>query len=168
MNSDSKQERSALAGNLAVSLVAVLFACLLAEIALRILVAPPIRWKYPQEWYVYDEEVNYLLKPGQTAYTHDKEVRINSDGFRGPEFSHEPASGVERILAMGDSQTFGNGLDPADTWPGALETTLNERDGSNRYEVINSGVPATDTWQHRILLERLLPPYHPDRAIPSF
>ncbi len=147
---------------------ALLFACLVSEIALRILVAPPIRWKYPQETYVYDHEVNYLLEPNQTAYTQDKEVRINSNGCRGDEYPAEPAPGVERILAMGDSQTFGNGLDLAETWPGSLEATLNERGGDVRFEVINAGVPATDTWQHRILLERLLPLYHPSRVILAF
>jgi lysophospholipase L1-like esterase len=63
--------------------------------------------------------------------------------------------GSVRVLALGDSQTFGNGLGLADTWPKQLERLLNDS-RQNRWEVLNAGVPGTDTWQHEILLRRLL------------
>ncbi len=146
--------------NLGLALFAIVPAFLVGEIALRVLVAPPIRWTFPQESYDYDEEVNYLLRPGDQAFTHDKPVSINSAGFRDQEYSATPSQGTRRILGMGDSQTFGNGLNLVDTWPKKLEKVLLESDGS--WEVLNCGVPATDTWQHRILLDRLIKLYQPD------
>lgn len=45
-----------------------------------------------------------------------------------------------RILALGDSTTFGLGVDDGETWPARLEAFLNGRGGDDRYEVVNAGV----------------------------
>ena len=36
------------------------------------------------------------------------------------------------------------------------------------YEVINAGLASSDTWQHEIILERLLPKYNPDVVVLAF
>ena len=122
------------------------------EVSLRALYPPPARFLYPQESYDFDSEIGYVLRPRQTAFTHDRPVRTNALGLRDHEVDAEPAPGTVRILALGDSQTFGNGLDLVDTWPKQLE----RRAGRGRWEVINAGIPGTDTWQHEIILRRLL------------
>ncbi len=86
----------------------------------------------------------YELKPG--VYSHGALV-INSKGFRGREFTPLPAPGFVRILAIGDSCTFGTVAtvstgEPA--YPERLETLLNTK-GSGRYEVINAGVEGYDS-----------------------
>ena len=88
---------------------------------------------------------------------------MNSHGVRGPEYSPEPPAGRFRILAVGDSQTFGNGLVLADSWPGILERISN--DGRHSVEVVNGGWPASDTWQHDILGLRLAQQYNPNALI---
>jgi hypothetical protein len=150
--------------NLLLLTVSILAAAVIAEIALRILLPAPNKWKYPQESYTYDAEVGHWLTPGQKAFTHDKAVRINSAGLRGPEYSTAAPAGVYRILALGDSQTFGNGLDETETWPEQLEALLSQH-GELKYEILNAGIPATDTWQHQIILGRMLSRYHPDAVI---
>ncbi len=43
-----------------------------------------------------------------------------------------------------------HGIGIEDTWPKQLERGLNERAGAGDFEVLNGGLPATDTWQHEI------------------
>ncbi len=139
-------------------------AFLVLELCLRIIYPAPVRFLYPQEIYDFDPELGHALRPQQTAYTHDRVVRINSLGFRGTEITPQPAPGTLRVLALGDSQTFGNGLDLSETWPQQLEQLLQAARG-DRWEVVNAGVPGTDTWQHEILLRRLLPAIHPHAVV---
>lgn len=109
---------------------------------------------FPQESYVSDGEAGFLLAPGQHAFTHDRPVQINSLGLRDREYPRVPPPGVRRLLALGDSQTFGNGLALEDTWPKQLEHELGNAAGAIRWEVTNAGVPGTATWQQEILLKR--------------
>lgn len=60
-------------------------------------------------------------------------VSTNSQGFRGPEIQ-EKKSGL-RILCLGDSVTFGWGVEQDESYPALLARSLN-------IEVINAGVPA--------------------------
>lgn len=128
-------------------------ALVVAELVLRAIVGPPVHWRHPQELYVPDAELGFQLAPRQEAFTHDQPVHTNALGLRGEEVAPVPHPGVRRILALGDSQTFGNGLAHGDTWPAQLERELAARGGA--WQVVNAGIPATDTWQHARLLERL-------------
>lgn len=62
----------------------------------------------------------------------------NARGLRGPDFADAPPPGSFRILAVGDSFTFGQGVGEADTYPAALERILDAR-GDTDYEVVNAG-----------------------------
>ena len=64
-------------------------------------------------------------------------VRINSLRLRDREVPREPAPGTRRLIAVGDSFTFGLGVRVEDTWPKQLERGLRERDP--RVEVLNAG-----------------------------
>jgi len=133
----------------------LLVAISVLELSLRVLYPPPVRFLYPQESYDFDPEMGHALRPGQMAFTHDRPVLTSSLGIRDREIAPESAPGTLRVLALGDSQTFGNGLALSDTWPKQLERMLQEV-GVHSWEVVNAGIPGTDTWQHEILLGRLL------------
>ena len=143
-------------------------ALLLVELSLRVLYPAPIRFFYPQESYDFDPELGHVLRPGQSAHTHDRSVQTNSLGLRDTEIAAYPAPGTLRVLALGDSQTFGNGLDLSETWPKQLERMLRGLKNGQRWEVINGGIPGTDTWQHEILLGRFLDTVHPNAVILAF
>jgi hypothetical protein len=132
----------------------------LLEVSLRVLYPSPARFFYPQESYDFDPEMGHTLRRAQRAFTHDHPVQTNSLGLRDHEITSEPAPGTLRIVALGDSQTFGNGLRLSDTWPKQLERRLQQA-YNTRCEVINAGIPGTDTWQHEILLARLLKTTNP-------
>lgn len=151
--------------NLLLLFFSILITAIFAEIALRVFLPAPIVWKYPQEQYQYDSEISHWLEPNQQAYTHDKSVKTNSVGIRDKEFETTSPPGIYRILAIGDSQTFGNGLELADTWPKQLEAISNQTTIAMNVEVINAGLPGSDTWQHEIILERMLSTYRPDAVV---
>ena len=154
--------------NLLLLVASIVIVAIFAEVALRVVLPAPIVWKHPQEQYQYDAEISHWLESSQQAYTHDKLVRTNSVGIRDSEYAAVSTSGVYRILALGDSQTFGNGLELADTWPKQLEANLNQAGKGKAVEVLNAGLPASDTWQHEIILKRLLSIYQPDAVVLAF
>lgn len=132
---------------------------LLAEIALRAALGPPVRFLHPQESYVWDPEIGHRLEPGIRAYTHDEPVEINEKGLRAANVSGPVPAGTRRVLALGDSQTFGNGLSLEETWPALLEDRLRRESPGWRWQVLNAGIPGSNTWQHALLLERLADQY---------
>lgn len=148
------------AANLALLGAALAVVLGVLEFSLRMLYPPPARFLYPQESYDFDPDIGHMLRPGQAAFTHDRPVSINSLGLRDREIGAALPRGPVRVLALGDSQTFGNGLDVADTWPKQLEGILQER-WPSRWEVMNAGIPGTDTWQHEVLLKRLVTALNP-------
>ena len=154
--------------NLILLFASITLAIVFSEMVLRFILPKPIVWKFPQENYIYDPVIGHWLKPDQHAFTHDKLVITNSIGIRDTEHSLQPIPGIKRVLAIGDSQTFGNGLELSDTWPKQLETQLNLLNNDLHFEVINSGLPGSDTWQHEVILERMITNYRPDVVILAF
>jgi len=76
--------------------------------------------------------------------------RTNKIGLRGPNLRTD---GARRILAVGDSCTFGWRVSEADTYPAQLEAVLNRRAGGDRYQVINAGVPGYTSYQGLVYLQ---------------
>lgn len=110
-------------------------------------VPPPIQWEDPQELYHPDTILGHRLAPRQHSFTHSFPVTTNSYGFRDREVSIEPSPDILRILCLGDSLTFGDGVAMDATYPKQVEALLNAAKPTLRYEVINAGVPSYDTWQ---------------------
>lgn len=66
---------------------------------------------------------------------------VNEHGYRGAARAAERVEGDgPRLVALGDSFTFGMGVGDAEALPAALETEL-RRQGDARAEVLNFGVP---------------------------
>ncbi len=79
-----------------------------------------------------------------------------------------PLSGKKtkpRILAIGDSCTFGIGVGDQDTWPAQLQTVLAEK---HNVEVVNAGVPGYTAFQGRRFFERTGLALDPDIVIATF
>ncbi len=69
-------------------------------------------------------------------------IAINQDGYRGTAIAAEKPAGTFRILALGDSTTFGTGVAWTDTWPHALGEQLTAVVPAP-VEVMNVGFPGT-------------------------
>ncbi|HOO56953.1 MAG TPA: SGNH/GDSL hydrolase family protein [bacterium] len=164
LNNPQKKEAPAgkrSAARTAIFLLMFIVICLLAglfvsEAVLRVAgLYPPESFEYREgiPLFRYDPEVPIpaSLKPGATAkpfiYLDRKNnvrkyfnVNVNSLGLRGPETTMEKPSGTLRVITLGDSWTFGEGVDDDDTYSAGLEKLLNEMaDPSLKYEVINCG-----------------------------
>ena len=105
----------------------------------------------------------YVLRPGARGTLHDSEVRINRLGFRGPEISADKGDRF-RIVALGESTTFGVTVEPGDRpWPEVLEDRIRREFTCNApVEVINAGVPGWTLANQRSRLEADILPLRPD------
>lgn len=96
---------------------------------------------------------------------YDVEVRLNEMGLRDGPIS-EVAAGDPRILALGDSYTFGIGVEGDQNWPGVLEHRLQQDLGPARHpRVLDAGIPAYSARQIRQSAEELIPLIHPQIVI---
>jgi lysophospholipase L1-like esterase len=95
-------------------------------------------------------------------------VKINSDGFRDRDFSIKKNTNTFRIIALGDSFTFGWGLNLTDTWPKQLENKLNERIKNKHFEVLNFGVGGYNTIQEVLMFKEKGIKYNPDLLLLDF
>ena len=89
--------------------------------------------------------------------------RINRHGFRGPDFERQKAPGTQRLLVLGDSFTFGEGVRFEDTFARRLEGLLDEGDGP--VEVLNLGVSGWATRHEILYLEREGLAFGPDLVL---
>jgi lysophospholipase L1-like esterase len=94
---------------------------------------------------------------------HDSQVRINRLGFRGPEISADK-DGRFRIVALGESTTFGVTVEPGDRpWPEVLEDRIRrELVCDAPVEVINAGVPGWTLANQRGRFAAEILPLRPD------
>ncbi len=134
------------------------------------------------ELYEWDRYLFYRLRPDVNIELLDVfapprardrsrwRAQTNSRGFRTPEFADAPAPGTVRIAVLGDSSTFGWGVDAADTYPAQLGPALAKRWGvdPSRVEILNLGVPGYSSFQGRVLLKRIALGYQPDAVVWSY
>lgn len=112
-----------------------------------------------------DREVSFLdlFAPRQAREASRWVVRTSKQGYRTPPFESKPAPERRRVVALGDSSTFGWGVDAAEAYPARLDEALDRREGGrDAWEVLNLGVPGYSTFQGRVMLEREALPLAPD------
>ncbi len=93
--------------------------------------------------------------------------RMNGFGLRGADFEPRKPVGTYRVLCLGDSFTFGEGVKEEDSYPARIEDRIGPPGGETRVEVINAGVQAFGTRLETMLLQRLQP-IDPDLVLVGF
>ncbi|MGH8552151.1 MAG: SGNH/GDSL hydrolase family protein [Methylococcales bacterium] len=140
--------------------VSIIVSMLLAEVILRFWDAPITKFQLAQI-HRPSPTLQWDLIPASSAVANTGATyRINSKSCRDSEYPSTKPAGVLRILALGDSFTFGMGVEAQDTYPDQLEGILNEEGYS--VEVINCAVIGYDMWQHKVALKEKSRIYHPD------
>jgi lysophospholipase L1-like esterase len=120
----------------------------------------------------FDPDLFWRLKDGLQGFPVRGEIRGQPIDFRvttrdGMRVVPEPPEPVRlRILALGDSCTFGVGVEDGETWPARLQEILN-RDGVGA-RVWNAGVPGYTAYQGAQLLAKRGAELAPDLVIASF
>jgi len=123
-----------------------------------------------------DPELSWGLRPGarlKLAYLwgHGKrkrfDVTVNGLGCRGKPLSkHKNPKGL-RIFCLGDSRTYGQGVNDHDAYPAQLERQLAQALPGRRVECLNAGVPGYSSFQGMLLANRLLA-HGPDALVLCF
>ena len=160
-----------LAGNLLLALAASAATFATLETALRIaahrILPGGESFTTASIFHPEDDPVGYALEPGTSrilcaggAYT--VRDRINALGLRDVERSYENPSGNGRILLLGDSFTFGQGVPMEDCFARKMERDL------RGVEVINSGVPGYGLDQEYLLYKDRGQRFDPDLVVLVF
>lgn len=145
------------------------------ESALRLV----YRWRTGYWWganesppmFVADPEVGWRLRPSLhgrlVSSEYSTAVHLDERAFRvaGPSRSGERAD--VRIAMVGDSFTFGWGVEAAESFSTLLGGLIRTVTPSRPAEIINLGVPNFGLPQEARLLDRWLPELHPTLVIVS-
>jgi lysophospholipase L1-like esterase len=165
-----------LAGNLALAVASIALSLGLAELGLRRF--RPVQYLKPpdparrarREESLYRPSgvpgLSYEMVPGRNGIFEGMHVRTNAYGFRGPEVAPE-ASHPIRLAVLGDSFTFGFGVEEKDTYPSLVQDLLNQRSSrpEERFEVLNFGVVGYSTRDEAVVLEKEALALHPRGVI---
>jgi len=155
---------------LALGTLALVFAAL--ELGLRAADYDPLRGLREDDWrelFIRTSKVpllGYELTPGARGEGWGCETVINRHGFRDRECELEKPAGTLRVVAIGDSITFGNMLPVEDSYPKQLEALL-VADG-HAVEVLNFGVGGYDVLQSVVMLEQRALAFDPDAVVLGF
>lgn len=123
-----------------------------------------------------DPELSWGLRPGarlKLAYLwgHGKrkrfDVTVNDLGCRGKPLSKQKDPKGLRLFCLGDSRTYGQGVNDNATYPAQLERQLAHVLPDRRVECLNAGAPGYSSFQGMLLANRLLA-YGPDAFVLCF
>lgn len=114
--------------------------------------------------------LRYELAPGASARVAGALVTTNAHGMRDDEPLPADTPGLVRIVALGDSVTFGYGIEGSRAWPNALEQELaaDPPRPDRRYEVLNLGVSGYSSADEAAQAEALLPVWRPRQVIVGY
>jgi len=156
------------------SAAALVFGCVAAEVGMRVLDlgAPPTPVVQGNVLRSSDnlrmllenqaggvQRVLYRDRPGAPGRA--VTMRVNAQGMRGPEVPLARRAGSLRIACLGDSHTFGYGVDEGESWPDILRARV-QAAAPPGSDVLNFGVHASDTEQQAAQFELRVLPYAPD------
>jgi hypothetical protein len=112
--------------------------------------------------HVYSDTYGWTLRRGFRHRMQAKTISINRKGYRGREYDRARTPGVARVVMLGDSITFGPGVDDSETFSDRLDSL------PNGPEVVNLGVMGYGTDQELLKLEREGLAFAPDVVVLHF
>ena len=174
MGAIGKSGIGSLAGSLVLLLVSSLLALVVAEFVFR--AYKQIGWQRAVKYHQHalylmlpDSPLEYVLRPGVNRENEVLEsgikwsYQLNADGFRDDEFDVQ--SNQKRVLFVGDSYTFGWGVDQQEVLPYRLEQLLAGPPYAMDVEIYNLGVPGYNTLQEFHMLNQVLDRYSPELVL---
>ena len=109
-----------------------------------------------QGMYAYDTKKGFQLTANYRGTFEGKAFATNSFGYRNPEITVEKPLNTKRILVLGDSISFGHGVEDDESYPRLLETALSTSLQETNVQVINTAAPMNFPLQEYYDLERSL------------
>lgn len=161
-----------------IALVAVSTAIMLALMELLLRLFYPVDYRQPPQQLTPDAwrrsihragsvpGLLYELAPDVRQESHGALVVTNHYGMRDDDPIEPRPNRLVRIVAIGDSYTFGFRVANDETWPNVLERLLNENAGPGmRFEVLNMGVGGYSTRDEALVLKYKALGWKPDLVI---
>jgi len=112
-----------------------------------------------------DGDLPYRLRPDVRTRWLGIDVRVNALGFRGADVRRDAAPNARRVLVLGDSVVFGQGVEESDTLTARLGEALGRAEPEVAWEVLNGGVQGYDTIAEARALELLARVVTPDVVV---
>lgn len=100
-----------------------------------------------------DEHLFWAMRSDIEVLFQGVMLRTNSQGLRHGEIKAKRHNEF-RILSLGESTTFGAGVENDQTYAARLQVHLNQRDPLKRFNVINAGVSGYTSFQSLVYLKR--------------
>ena len=148
--------RSSIIKNILLFLMSLLFFFFVFEIVLHAIDYYPEPVATRANISLYDPLLGWKLKPYYVGVEKNNEFEIeyktNNFGFRDEDFLFDDK---QKIFFLGDSFTFGEGVERQEILSALLEEKF------SRFDVMNLGVPGYGTDQELLLLQQLGPEFKP-------
>jgi len=143
--------------------LALMLASILAVLLFSLVLDRILGWVFPVKVagsmeLVFPPGSHMEYRTNEFSYT----VDINSLGYRDIELRDVPPEAF-KVMALGDSFTYGWGVNLEDAWPKRLEANL--RESGLDVAVINLGKPGIDVTFYAELAERAAPLIKPDLIV---
>ena len=154
------------AQSIGLSIVSTFFFLGAAELISRLKYTPQ---KIDYNWiFEYDKDKLFRLKSQHTGEYGGVEITTNADGYRDAELPLTKSANAMRILALGDSVTFGHGnVLQHELYTEVLEKLLQQRLPSRKIDVVNMGCPGNSAWQEYYDLKTGLQ-FQPDAVLVQY
>jgi len=117
------------------------------------------------EYNFMNQEIKKIDGTIKTETLDENLVYINSEGFRGPEFSKVKPENTFRIFFLGGSTTFGLGVLDNQTYPYYYQQMLDDSNLDFNFEVINAGWPGWGSVRETNVIKDRFLDYEPDLFI---
>lgn len=153
-------------------LTSMLAALVLGELGARLVAGEAFEpgLRRGSNWYVvarFDAELGWANAPDTRGEIDTPDFRyrasINSHGFRDPEYPTQAAPGSQRVAFLGDSMTWGWGVNDGERFTDLLRLDLGPE-----VEVVNMAVPGYSTDQQFWALSTGAEAFHPDVVVLGF
>jgi len=152
--------------NIGLVLCSIIFVLCICEMALRL-----GGWKvvtfYPLAgFHQFDADLGWIQIPNYEAFLRGKDfnvtIRSNSYGFRDTEYQISRQAGVKRVIVLGDSYTWGWGVEQEETFCEIAERAMKNT------EFINLGHNAYGTAQEYLIFKKWGIKFSPDLTVLAF
>jgi len=161
---EKKPRRSNWRKKLLAVAIASLVSLLLGEAALRLVGVKPL-YVNPEQgtFWQYHSRLGWHHRPGQSGRfskeQFDTRVEINQHGLRDRDYPQQRVEGMERVLVLGDSFTWGFGVEQEQIFTEVIEKSRQD------LEVINAGVSGYSPDQELIWLREQGMRFQPDLVL---
>lgn len=154
------QRKEKIVANFLILCCSTAFTLMLLEVGLKMVnryVMPFNKGRHA--FFQYDEVLGWTHKPNKTSYFKNARVQINAKGLRDEDIPYQKPDGEFRMLLLGDSQLFGDGVWTEETSASLLEKAFHS------VQAINAGIIGYGTDQQLLFLKKEGVKYSPDLII---